>query len=407
MKKLCLTAIILFLTTVPALAALQSDQWHYFREVRAQKDGFALIATDKDILTHSQKGLPDIRLTAEDGREITYQVVGKERPQENLYPASLMNAVAKDDFSYLTLDLSKTGLLHNQISLDIENREEYLRDVLLEGSNDNQTWSAVKFKDKLFFVLPDLKKNDLSYTPASFRYMRLTIDCRGKSPLNITGARVKYSPPAKDTPPAMLPGTEKLNRTDPKTNNTELVIDLGVKGYQVDYINLLSNGRNFNRQVDIFESDDAKDWILLTSGSIHDYQWPGYQSRESKVVLGKSAERHLKVVINNQDSPPLDIRAEVYGEAPKLLSSLNTGKYTLWYGNPQGSQPKYDLSQFSHLIDKAGLETVQPGPEQVNPAFREKISPKNSQRLLNAAVILAAVVIGFIILRNMRARPSE
>lgn len=407
MKRLLPAALILLFTAVPALAAFQQDQWQYFKEVRAQKDGFTLIAVDKDILEHSHKGLGDLRILSQDGREIPYQVVRPEPPREDLYPVTIINSVAGEDYTSLTLDLSRSGLLHNQIALDIVNSEDYLRDVLLEGSNDNLTWSAVKFKEKLFFVPPDIKKNHLSYTPASFRYMRLTIDCKGKKPLNITGARMKYSSPEESAATALLPQTLKGKRNDPKTNITEIVIDLGTGGYQADHISLAAGLENFNRLVEIYQSDDSREWSLMASGRIYHYRWDGYMSQNNNIKLGQPSGRYLKAEVHNQDSPPLDIDAQVYGESPKLLASLSPGKYTLWYGNPRGAEPQYDISQFSHLIDRSALETVSPGPEQINPSYKEKISPQTTRLLLNAAVILAAVVIGFIILKNMSSRPSE
>jgi hypothetical protein len=406
MKRLGMALLLLLFTALPALAAFQQDQWQYFREIRSEKDGFTLIATDRDILAKSQKGLLDIRLTAEDGREIPYQAVRKEQPKENLYPVTIINSVIREDTSSLTLDLSQAGLLHNQISLDIENSEDYLRDVLLEGSNDNQTWHAIALKDKLFFVPPDIKKKDLSYTPASFRYLRLTIDCREKKPLKITGARVNYRPPAESPVSPALPANQLASRNDTKTNSTEIIMDLGAGGYQIDYIDLISNGENFYRQVDIYQSDDQKEWSLLASDRIYHYQWEDYRSQDSAITIGGPAERYIKVAVHNQNSPPLDIKAGIYGEAPRLLAGLSTGKYRLWYGNPRGEQPQYDLSQFSHLINTNSLETISPGPEQLNPSYKERISPQTSRMLLNVAVILAAVVIGIILLRNLRQRPS-
>ncbi|MCL4441875.1 MAG: DUF3999 domain-containing protein [Firmicutes bacterium] len=407
MKRLLLAALMLLFSSVPALAAFQQEQWQFFKEIRAQKNGFTLITTDKDILGHSHKGLGDLRLTAEDGREIPYQVVRQERPKEDLYPVTIINLLTLADSTSLTLDLSKPGLLHNQIVLDIKNSEDYLRDVLLEGSNDNRTWSAVTLKDKLFYVPPDIKKNNLSYTPASFRYMRLTIDCKGKKPLNINGARVKYSSPVENFTPALLPQTQKEKRTDPKTNITEIFIDLGTAGYQVDQINLLSGLENFNRLVEIYESDDAREWSLMASERIYHYRWEGYQSQNNIIKLGQASGRYIKAEVHNQDSPPPGHKAQVYGESPKLLASLSPGKYTLWYGNPRSAEPLYDLTQFSHLINRSALETVTPGPEQANPSYEERISPQTTRLLLNAAVILAAVVIGFIILKNMRSRSSQ
>lgn len=406
MKRLFCSFLLILITAAPAYASIQSGQWKYYREVRSSKEGFVLISTDKDLLEKAQKELSDLRLTDDEGREIPYQAVRQESPREYSYPPLLIDVVTRDNSSSLTLDLSKTGILHNEISLDIENNEDYLRDVTVEGSNDNSSWSLIK-KDKLFYVPPDFKKSKLSYTPVSFRYLRLTVDCSGKKPLRITGAGVKYVPPLNNIITKTIPVNQQPPRNDLKTKTTEIIIDLGTKGYQVDHIDLKTDSPNFYRRVEIYESDDAKEWSLLTSDRIYAYQWPGYQASSDSISVHLNTGRYLKAVINNQDSPPLDVRAEVYGEAPELLASLTAGNYKLWYGNPLADRPRYDLDQFSGMIDKIGLENISPGPEQVNPEYKEKISPENSKHLVNATVIIAALVIGFIILKNLKSKPTQ
>lgn len=405
MKKIYLVVFIFFFTAVPAWSAFQPDQWQYYKDFSVPKGGFILINTDKDILGNSRKGLPDIRILAEDAMEIPYQVVRNNFLKEEFYPVTIINQVTKEDFSSLTLDLSKSGLLHNHISLEIESREHFLRDVLIEGSNDNQAWNTITRKDKLFFVSPDVKKKELTYTPATYRYLRLTIDFRGNKPLYITGARVKYSPPVENLLSDMLPQIQTINRIDPKKNINEIIIDLYIDGYQVEYIDLHTDSENFNRLVEIYQSGDSKEWHLLASDRIYQYRWEGYQSQNSSIKLGLDTGRYIKVMVYNHDSSALDIEAKVYGAAPKLLANLSAGKYRLWYGNLRSDEPKYDLNKFSHLINLSSLETVSPGLEQVNPFFIEKISPKTTRMFLNVAVMLSAGIIGLIIFKNMRSRP--
>ena len=406
MKRLFCSFLLILLTAAPAYASIQPGQWKYYQEVSSSKEGFVLISTDKDLLEKAQRGFSDLRLTDDEGREIPYQAVREEPPREYIYTPLLIDVVTRDNSSSLTLDLSKTGILHNEISLDIENSEDYLRDVTVEGSNDNSSWSLIK-KEKLFCVSPDFKKSKLSYNPVSFRYLRLTVDCSGNKPLRITGASVKYVQPVNSTITKTIPANQQPPWNDAKTKTTAIIIDLGTKGYQIDHIDLKTNSPNFYRRVEIYESDNAKEWSLLTSDRICDYQWPGYQACSNSISVHRNTGRYLKAVISNQDSPPLDVRAEVYGETPKLLANLTAGNYKLWYGNPRAGQPQYDLGQFSGMIDKIGLDNISPGPEQINPDYKEKISPENSKHLLNATVIIAALVIGFIILKNLRSKPIQ
>jgi len=74
----------------------------------------------------------------------------------------------------------------------------------------------------------------------------------------------------------------------------------------------------------------------------------------------------------------------------------------LWYGNPDSKLPQYDLSQFSHLIDKNKLAVVQPGPESLNTNYHPKIT--DNRWFLNTITIVSALVIGLIILKNMKTK---
>lgn len=402
-QRVFLTAAILFLLALPAYADFQPQSWQYNKQVRPANDGFTLIDLDQEVLKHSQDNLADVRLSAGDGQEVPYQLVRQEPYKEETYPAQLIDKVIRaNEFSSITLDLQNGSRLHNQILLDLESKEDYLRDVKIEGSDDNRTWKLVAM-EKVFYVAPNYRQNDLPYTPASFRYMRVSIDSRGKEPLTVRGAKVKYVRPAGDRPESILPAALTTNRTDPKTNKTELLLDLGAKGYQVGYIDLQVNGSNFNRLIAYYDSNDGSNWNQLGSDRIYQYKWSDYEALKNRLTLNRSEGRYVRLVIDNQDSPPLDVKSvTVWGDSPKILTDLRTGSYTLWYGNPDSKLPQYDLSQFSHLIDKNKLAVVQPGTESANANYRPKIT--DNRWFLNTITIVAALVIGLIILKNMKTK---
>lgn len=105
------------------------------------------------------------------------------------------------------------------------------------------------------------------------------------------------------------------------------------------------------------------------------------------------------MVIDNGDSPPLDMRSlKVFGEKPRLLVDLKPGAYKLWYGNPLALPPQYDLTRFSPLLAWSHLPVAALGPEQVNPDY----NPPRTPWLINLIVLVTAAVLAAMIVRNLR-----
>lgn len=92
---------------------------------------------------------------------------------------------------------------------------------------------------------------------------------------------------------------------------------------------------------------------------------------ESDIKVKSLTGCYLQVVIDNGDSPPLDIRSfKVFGEKPSLVADLKPGTYQLWYSNTLASYPQYDLIHFDRIMmERETLPVVKLGPEQVNPDY--------------------------------------
>lgn len=399
--------VILMFLTVPAYADFQPQQWQYFKQVVAEKDGFALIELDPEALNHCRDNFSDLRIVSGQDRETPYQAIKLEPPKEENYPAQLINRVTREnEYTLVTLDLGKAGSLHNhaRVELEQEHKGDYLREVNIEGSNDNQTWFFIS-RNRVFYVSPDNRQSDLFYPPATFQYIRLKIDCKGTEPLFVKDVRVSFKP-VENSAASLLPGKVLSNNTDPKTNKTELIIELGAKGYQVNRVDFQINGQNFNRPVELYDRVDGSEWKLICSDRVYQYKWPDYESLKNSVTVNRQIGNQLKVLINNQDSLPLDISGvEVRGEVPRLLADLQAGNYFLWYGNPESKEPRYDLSGFSHLIDKSKLAVIQPGAEAKNEKYEKARLP--IRWALNGITIFTALILGIIIIKNMKSRANQ
>ncbi|RYD05436.1 hypothetical protein N752_08815 [Desulforamulus aquiferis] len=223
------------------------------------------------------------------------------------------NVILEGEYSRVTLDLQRNGALSNKLNLDIGYDRDFLREVTLEGSDDNFTWHLIQ-RDRIFSIKSGITDTELLYPNTSFRYLRVTIDSKGEKPLGISGARVGFTPVETENLEA-VPG--KMTSLEQIKGNTEIVLDLGVKGYRIENIVLNAAGQNYNRKVEVFISNDSSEWHVFGGGTVYHYKWPGYEAAENKLNLGILGERYLKMVIYNQDSPALDIGGvEIWGGYP-------------------------------------------------------------------------------------------
>lgn len=405
MRYRYIIALILLLLTSPVQGSPPMEQWQYNKTVTAPGAGVALVQLDREVLSYTRDDLGDLRVLSPQGQEIPYQIMPMALLGEEVYhTAKIVNNVVRDqEFSSITfaLDVSR---LSNRIVLEMNGKEDFLREVIIEGSTDNQVWRTIK-KDKIFAVGPDIIDTELVYPDADYCYIRVTIAAKGQKPLPIKGGSIGYKPGGSKI---LTPLSGQIVETKQEQGITSLILELPVKATYIDQVKLAVTGRNYNREVQIFDSNDRKNWRNIGQGHIFQYQWPGNQATENTLQIGQIAGRYLKLHINNQDSPPLQIdNCEVLGELPKILVDLPAGTSRIWYGNAQGQSPHYDLERFAHLINQKELPILVLGKQESNPNYQPARKPWTEEHkgLLNGVIILLAFVLGSFIVNLMRKKP--
>ncbi|MTI83239.1 MAG: discoidin domain-containing protein [Firmicutes bacterium] len=400
-KTLVLSFAIMFLVVTPAHADFEKENWQYYKKVEPEKKGFSLIRLDQEVLTRCQNNLNDLRLVSSQGDEVPYKLIQVEPSTMETYPVQIINDVVREnEFSAVTLDMERTARLNNNIMFEITSKDDYLRDVLIEGSNDNQNWDTI-IKSKIFRV-GNNGQDEVSYPPASYRYIRVKIDCKGKEPLDIKEVKVRFIPKKKNDFNLITAKTIS-NRQDPETKTSEIIADLGVKGIYVNDISLQVSNDNFDRGIEGYYSYDKKEWHAIGSGRIFNYSWTDYSASQENLPIHERVGRYVKIRIQNQDSPPLNVKGiEVRGRYPALLADLNNENHYLWYGNLVSEFARYDLNRFAHLVDLDDLPEINPGSENINDKYVAKETSKRN--LLNIITVAAVIVVGFIILKNLTSK---
>lgn len=404
MKRVLMIFLVLALVLPNSVFAnFQPENYKYLKQISSPDNGFVIVELDSEVMEKTKESYEDIRLSGTDGKELSFQLLPPGRSkEESTITANLWdNVVRENEYSRVTLDLQKNGILFNRLNLNVIFDRDFLREVTLEGSDDNYTWHLVG-KDRIFSVEPGIRDTEILYPNTSYRYLRVTIDSKGEKPLTISGARVGFIP----VEPHLLTQVQgKITSLEQVKGNTEITLDLGVKGYRIEKLLLDISGQNYNRQAEVLDSNNGKDWKVVGGSQIYHYKWTGYEAAEKELSLGFIAGRYIKVIIFNHNSPALGLKGvDIWGGYPQLLVELKPGVSSLYYGNPGAKGQEYDLAGFSHFVNKDNLKVLKLGPEQVNQAYSPAAQPWTERNpwLLNGVIIGVALVLGVIILKSMK-----
>src|SRR5690606_30842898 len=92
-------------------------------------------------------------------------------------PAELFNELTLDDGArQLSLDVGRSDIQHNEVQI-ISTGESFRRQVVLEGSDDRESWRQVATGFLLRYQRDnqDWQDSAVDYPPSRFRYLRITI----------------------------------------------------------------------------------------------------------------------------------------------------------------------------------------------------------------------------------------
>lgn len=384
-------------------AALETHSYQYYREVQVKEAGFAFISLDSRVLQNTRDDLADLRLSTLEGKEISYQFYPYPVQKEVSIIANIIDKkMTGNEFSF-TLDLLQTGYLHNKVSLDLESKKDFIHDVVIESSNDNLNWSFIA-RDKIAVVNGNYRKTDVNYPTSSAQYLRLRMEQAAEDRIDIKAAGAGLNREDNYVFPE-IPVEITSREEEQEGARSVLYIDLGVKNYYIKSIQFKPLGRNYQREVLVYTSNDRNRWQgVIASGMLYHFQWSDYEAVRDNLSIDNNADRYIKIEINNGSSPPLEIEdLAVFGEAPRLLADFEPGTYQLWYGNSQAVKPQYDLAGFSYLIDTSALSTLKLGMENTNPEYQPPLLPwsERNRWVLNLAIVIAGLILGTLIVRNM------
>jgi hypothetical protein len=382
--------IFIFLAALSLNAAGLPAEWQHEQPFTVPAPGLIKLNLPVETLDATRPALDDLRLFDNAGNEVPYLIerptpVGRAVVEAKSFQVSLSasNTVITIETGYprRSSQLSEKGALVeivypqllDNITLETP-AKDFIKSVLVEASADGKRWQ------KLASGLPVFRQSDgasqlrLQIPEGVWSWLRLTVDDQRSPPVPFTGAMIHTAAPA-GMPDEPLPVT--IAERDENPGQTRLVLDLGAANLDIATVRIETAEPLFTRQVSLAVPlmwENAIHEQPIKQGTIYRIAVEGQPAAENlSIPLGKPVPtKELLLFIQNQDSPPLSIKAVKVERRPVYLVFLarQAGACLLMMGNDQCFAPHYDLAALGANLKTTNVSSIKLSPPVENPNYR-------------------------------------
>jgi len=394
--------------------------WRYSRTIEPGHAGaLNFIALDREVFSHSENQLADLRIIDDLGQELPFEVRSQITPSpEPVRVAATLreNSFVPGKFTQVVLDLGEHTGFHNNLRV-LTNESDFINWVEVAASDDAHLWRIVNARAPISrFRKENLEGNQtIRYSENNARYLRLRIQ-EAAHTFEVTGVEVFSSAVMKAESPAeggvLL--TEMLTPdSNGEPSQTQWTVDLGSAAIPVAKFTFDTTQPEFYRAVRLLTSTDQKEWQPAGGGEIHRFVVNG-KTEESLGVqcYGTWGPRFWRVeVLNANDAPPTGVHLSLRMPLRFVLfHPAPNHSYRLIYGNARATFPQYDLARTLHLQANEVMSVMahlELGAEEATTNYADpRPFTERHPNLLWIALGVAVVLLGSAALRAMRTPSS-
>lgn len=419
-----------------AMRVLDATHWTHVAPVSAriaEEESLVEAELPPALLAVAADRAVDLRVAVANTDEEIPHLLRDERPtvvREKIRARVYNRVYEKDAYTRVTVDFGKR-VMKNRIVVRTEGFD-FRRRVTVEGGYDDRNWETLQEYVYLYRVRHPEKpgvvlyeKPEIPLPDNDFRYLRLTVhngqDDVRRVDLDVVEAfmEVRNEPPM-DTREAVIVQTTH----DEKLRRTVIELDLGSRHLPVEDIALEVGAPFFYRRVTLEARDAAEKtaqrkrddgavvemtevvpWTPVGDTVIYRFgEEPGAEASTSIPWPGPGA-RYARLIIEDFDNAPLSIaRATTRYRRPIAEFPAKPGaSYVLYVGNAEATEPQYDLIHYVHVFKERVPGTV--GDVTSNPRYGLTAQPEPlwARYGVFAALIAAALVLGFLLWRGYAA----
>jgi hypothetical protein len=410
---------LLLLAAALDASALSTDlpsawrSWRYSRTIEsARADVLNYVILDREVFSHSEDQLADLRIIDDLGHEVPFDVRSQitPPPQPVSIPATVReNSFVPGQFTQVVLDLGDRASFHNSVRVQTA-ESDFINWVEVAASDDAHQWRIVNPRAPISrFRKENLEGNQLvHYSENNARYLRVRIQ-EAAHTFQVAGMEVFSSPAFKSESPAengALLGAALLPDSNAAPSETQWTVDLGTTAIPIARFNFETTQPEFYRAVRLLNSTDQKEWQSVGGGEIHRFVVNG----RTEEFLGVECyemwgPRYWRVaVLNASDAPLSEIRLSLTMPLRFALFHPVPGRsYRLIYGNFRAAHPQYDLAHTLHIQANEAMASLGLGAEESTSNYADpRPFTERHPNLLWIALAIAVILLGTAALRAMR-----
>ncbi len=190
------------------------------------------------------------------------------------------------------------------------------------------------------------------------------------------------------------------------------IVNVSTRREPLTRLTLAASSRNFSRPVEVqapVVRGVRTDWVPIGHGQIMRIDLPGYSKESLNVDFGQRREAQYRLVIRNDDNPPLSITGvEAQGNVYRAVFLPEAEqKYRLAYGSDEAEPPKYETAAILAALrpqetpneGKLGAQTANAAAGGCPWTFRKLV---NNPWLLGVVVVVLASALGWALFRAVR-----
>lgn len=384
-----------------------------------------------EILGKAGAGLEDLRIFGPSQQEIP-SVVLESAPaarEVETYPLEITGFSGDGSSAVVTMKLPEKYRPISELYLDIA-ESDFKKGATLSGSSDGKSWKVLTEAAIYDFSSQvALRKTKIEFKPSSCRFYRLVLT--GMQPAGEGGGpsiklryegldfsvgngmkrdiRIRAVEGRTAVPKETAPVYDEKAFAGPaplidKNGNTVIVLKAGLP---MDRLSLDIANPYYHRMVTLFagESGQEDSYQMVTRNAV--YRFPLSTDRqEARNVIEFSTPKHTyyKIVIENRNNPPLDVRRVTFSWVRKNLyfvALAGGGGYSLCFVNPALAAPDYDLGHFLtkstvalHTAEKRETALVRQNTEFA-PKKPAEVRAQRDKIILRVVVVFLVTAIGY------------
>jgi hypothetical protein len=431
-----------------SLAADEAAQFRYSRQVdrgKARGEDIVAFSLDGEIYAATRDGLPDLRVLDGDHVAAPYQTEPNveyfEERSRQTFPTEVTSLREEDGAVEIRLQLPREEPPAEGFSFSTP-LSNYERKVRIFGSSDGVDWKPLAADGVVFDYsrYMDVSNHDIPLPANAFRRFKIIVE-------NMTDE--------KESPYKELARTFHGNQEDQRVERIEVerrpfridritawhtvarqhvrrnktvvhavaaftveqdaaqkqtIVHVHTRREPLTGFVLETPTGNFSRRA-VVEAPEVRGvttrWRPVGEAIVSSFRFRSFHRDQLAVSFPEGRQEEYRIIIHNEDNPPLDIRGvKAEGTDYRVVFLAQPSKtYCVYYGSESAKTPQYEAAAVLATLQR-DYQPVEArlGPQTKNPAFGGEPGPSvakvlNNWIFLGAAIGLMVVVLAWGLFR--------